>query len=207
MQMAPNDLFRSSLETIPVIAILRGLSPADAVDRAVAAWNQGVELIEVPIQDAVGREALIAVAREAKNRGRQVGAGTVLTIEDLSFADAAGCSFTVAPGLNAEICEAARARNIAHLPGVATASEISTALSLGLSWLKAFPAKELTPGWITAQLGPFPTVRFVATGGIDASNAETFLQAGASALGVGSAITDPGFRPETLRKPDKGVPA
>lgn len=197
--MEPSELFRKSLARVPVIAILRGFSAKESAEHAVTAWKRGVQLVEVPIQDSAGREALLAVAEEAKRHGREFGAGTVLTLDDLDFAESAGCSFTVSPGLSLRICKAASERRIAHLPGVATASEISTALELGLTWLKAFPAKELGPSWIAAQLGPFPTVRFVATGGIDGGNAQSFLDAGAFALGVGKAIADAQFLPRDLR--------
>jgi 2-dehydro-3-deoxyphosphogluconate aldolase/(4S)-4-hydroxy-2-oxoglutarate aldolase len=70
---------------------------------------------------------------------------------------------------------------MAHLPGVATATDVRRALRLGLSWQKAFPATSLGPGWFTALREPFRTVRFVATGGITAGNAAVFLKAGASA--------------------------
>lgn len=166
-----SEFFRQYLARVPVIAILRGFSAEEAAARAIAAWERGVELVEVPIQDHGGRDALLAVSTEAKKRDRVFGAGTVLSLEDADFAADLGCSFTVAPGLSAEVCARTRALNLAHLPGVATATEVSTALALGYTWLKAFPAKELSASWIAAQLGPFPNARFVATGGVDASNA------------------------------------
>ena len=79
---------------------------------------------------------------------------------------------------------------MAHLPGVATASEVQKAAALGLRWLKAFPAAQLTPAWFTAMLAPFPDVCFVATGGIDAYNAGGFIAAGAKIVAVGSALND-----------------
>jgi 2-dehydro-3-deoxyphosphogluconate aldolase/(4S)-4-hydroxy-2-oxoglutarate aldolase len=78
-----------------------------------------------------------------------------------------------------------------HLPGVATASEIQRALAAGFVWLKAFPATALGPAWFRAMRGPFPTVRLVATGGIDAHNAQEYLSAGALVVAVGSALSDP----------------
>ena len=77
------------------------------------------------------------------------------------------------------------------LPGVATASDIQRCARLGLGWLKAFPATTLGPGWIAAMRGPFPDVRFVATGGVTVANAAGFLSAGARAVALGSALADP----------------
>ncbi|MET7611856.1 thiamine phosphate synthase, partial [Streptomyces seoulensis] len=76
-------------------------------------------------------------------------------------------------------------------PGVATATDVQAARALGLDWLKAFPASVLGPDWFRAMRGPFPEVPFVATGGIDASNAAAYLAAGAKVVAVGSALDDP----------------
>jgi 2-keto-3-deoxy-6-phosphogluconate aldolase len=75
---------------------------------------------------------------------------------------------------------------------VATATEIHRAARLGLVWLKAFPAAALGPGWFAAMSGPFPQIRLVATGGVDASNAAALLDAGAAAASLGSAFADVG---------------
>ena len=77
------------------------------------------------------------------------------------------------------------------LPGVATPSEVQLAVSLGLTWVKAFPATWLGPGWFTHLRGPFPQVSFVATGGLDAGNAQDYLDAGVRVAAVGSALEDP----------------
>jgi 2-keto-3-deoxy-6-phosphogluconate aldolase len=79
---------------------------------------------------------------------------------------------------------------MAHLPGVATPTDIQNVSQVGLRWLKAFPAVQLSAGWIRAVLAPFPNVCFVATGGIDAHNAGEFLDAGARVVAVGSALND-----------------
>lgn len=176
---------------MPVIAILRGFEAAEAVSLADRAWDSEIALVEVPIQDDTGRKALEAVALRAKDRGRPVGAGTVLSPNDVDFAEALGCAFTVAPDLNEAVCDRAAEMSLFHLPGVATATEVAKAKIMGLIWQKAFPAKELGIGWFSSMRGPFPRIKFVATGGIDASNVEQFLDGGADAVGIGSAFTDP----------------
>jgi 2-dehydro-3-deoxyphosphogluconate aldolase/(4S)-4-hydroxy-2-oxoglutarate aldolase len=185
------DFFNEHLSKTPIIAILRGFSAERAVKLAEEAWNSGIGLVEVPIQDESGRIALNAVASRANDLGRQVGAGTVLKADDVNFAHSIGCSFTVAPGFDPQVVERATSLNVYHLPGVATATEVSNAQSLGLIWQKAFPARELGVGWISSMQGPFPAVKFIATGGIDVSNLSTFLDGGAHALGIGSAFSDP----------------
>jgi Entner-Doudoroff aldolase len=190
-EVTQDQFFSSQLSGIPVIAILRGFTPDKAVELASQAWDSGITLVEVPIQDESGREALSAVASRAHDLGHLVGAGTVLTPSDVEFAAGVGCSFTVAPGFSESVCQRASDLSLFHLPGVATATEVAQAQAMGLLWQKAFPASELGVGWISAMRGPFPDIKFVATGGIDASNATQFLDGGALAVGVGSAFTDP----------------
>ena len=79
---------------------------------------------------------------------------------------------------------------LAAMPGVATATEVQQAYTAGLRWLKAFPASLLGTGWFPAMHGPFPEVRFVATGGMNARNAAEFLDTGVRVVAVGSALED-----------------
>jgi 2-dehydro-3-deoxyphosphogluconate aldolase/(4S)-4-hydroxy-2-oxoglutarate aldolase len=132
--------------------------------------------------------SLHAVAFAAAERGLKVGAGTVTTVEQLDAAQNAGVSFTVSPGLDVAIAEESIRRGIPHLPGVSTASEILLARSLGLVWLKAFPASVLGSDWVKAMKGPFREICFVATGGVTVHNADDFLNAGASVVGLSPAF-------------------
>jgi 2-dehydro-3-deoxyphosphogluconate aldolase / (4S)-4-hydroxy-2-oxoglutarate aldolase len=131
-------------------------------------------------------EAAIGWGRRA---GQVVGAGTVTSVALVNAVAAAGAAFTVAPGFHPEVVEASRAAQLPHLPGVATATEVQSAGAAGCRWQKAFPASVLGVPWIRAMRGPFPDVRFVATGGIDTANAPEFLAAGA-AVSLGSAFAD-----------------
>jgi Entner-Doudoroff aldolase len=135
--------------------------------------------------------SLEAVAAAGRDRDKEVGAGTVITSDQLDVLERIGIRVAVAPGFDPDLVTRAADRDIAYLPGVATPSDVQQALSLGLTWLKAFPASVLGPGWLRAMAGPFPQARFVATGGIDASNAADFLRAGARVVAVGSALEDP----------------
>ncbi|GAP55200.1 KHG/KDPG aldolase, partial [Arthrobacter sp. Hiyo6] len=140
----------------------------------------------VTIESPEAVTSLAAVASAAAERGVAVGAGTIIRIEQLDAAAAANASFTVSPGLDEGIIHESIRRGIPHLPGVATASEILRAQSFGLTWLKAFPASLLGPGWVKAMKGPFPDVHFVATGGMKAATARTYLTAGVSVVGLSS---------------------
>jgi 2-keto-3-deoxy-6-phosphogluconate aldolase len=97
----------------------------------------------------------------------------------------------VSPGTDEEVIRASLDAGLPTLPGVGTASEVQRCTKLGLSWLKAFPAAALGPGWIKAMLGPFPDVKFVATGGVSVGDAGDFLAAGARVVSLGSALADP----------------
>jgi 2-dehydro-3-deoxyphosphogluconate aldolase/(4S)-4-hydroxy-2-oxoglutarate aldolase len=174
-----------------VMAILRGLAPARTVALCHSAWDIGLDVVEVPIQTSDALPSLRAAIDAGRERGREVGAGTVVTLDQVRAARDLGAAFTVAPGLDEDVLRTCRELALPHLPGVATATEISHAHRLGLRWLKAFPAAELGASWLKAQLAPFPDTCFVATGGIDARNASTFLDAGARVVAVGSALADP----------------
>jgi 2-dehydro-3-deoxyphosphogluconate aldolase / (4S)-4-hydroxy-2-oxoglutarate aldolase len=171
-----------------VMVILRGFSPEKSVELAETAWDLGIGLVEVPVQSERGFAALAAVVEAG--RGRPVGAGTVISPEQLERVAAAGAVFAVSPGLDLALVESSAEYDLAYLPGVGTATDVQLAVRAGLTHLKGFPATVLGPDWFRAMRGPFPDVAFVATGGIDADNAPAFLRAGVTTVAVGSAIED-----------------
>lgn len=183
------DSFFNDKFDVPLMAILRGYDPEVTVRLAQRAWQCGIELVEVPIQDAAARPSLQAAVRAGSRAGYPVGAGTVITPEQVEFAAQAGARFTVAPGLSEEVLHACRTLAMPHLPGVATPSDVTRATRLGLTWLKLFPAGDLGPSWPASMRGPFPEARFVATGGINLDNAGEYLARGAAAA-LGSALAD-----------------
>jgi 2-dehydro-3-deoxyphosphogluconate aldolase/(4S)-4-hydroxy-2-oxoglutarate aldolase len=189
-----------------VLVILRGQPPERTLALAETVWDAGAGVIEVPIQDPAAVAALEVTARAGRDRGRPVGAGTLLTPGQAEQARAAGAAFTVAPGFSPDVLAASIAAGLPHLPGVATATEVQRAMAAGCQWLKAFPASALGPAWFREMRGPFPGVRFVATGGITAQTVGEFLAAGARAVGVGSAATRPGGLAELLTAMAGAVP-
>jgi 2-dehydro-3-deoxyphosphogluconate aldolase/(4S)-4-hydroxy-2-oxoglutarate aldolase len=174
-----------------VMTILRGLSPDETVDVANRAWDAGIELLEVPIGTPQMVPALAAAVKAGADRGKLVGAGTVVTPEQVRTAAELGARYTVAPGLDLTVLAASLSAGLPHLPGVATATEVHRARRAGCGWVKAFPAAALSPAWFSAIRGPFPDVRYVATGGITAETAGQFLAAGARVAAVGGALSDP----------------
>lgn len=173
-----------------VMVILRGRPPARTVELAERAWDLGIELVEVPVQSEEGFAALAATVEAGRRVGRPVGAGTVIAPGQMDRVARMGARFAVSPGLDPALVSKAREDGLAYLPGVMTPSDVQAAAVAGLTYLKGFPASVLGPAWFRAMQGPFPGIRFVATGGVDARNAKEFLDAGVAAVGVGSALED-----------------
>jgi len=173
-----------------VMAILRGYSPSRSVELAERAWDLGISAVEVPVQTPDALKALEAVVSAARDRGAFVGAGTVITEQQVRTVHAAGAAFTVAPGFDPAVAKASAALGMPHLPGVADATQLQRAIALGLDWVKVFPAAALGEQWFRLMRGPFPSVKLVATGGMSAENAERYLAAGADVIAVGSALSD-----------------
>jgi 2-dehydro-3-deoxyphosphogluconate aldolase/(4S)-4-hydroxy-2-oxoglutarate aldolase len=190
MERLMSDYFQQVFAGQRVMAVLRGMTPERTVALAERAWDLGIDLVEVPVQVDEAFASLEAAVRAGERRGRDVGAGTVVTIRQLDRVIAAGARFAVSPGLDLAVLHAAGRAGLPFLPGVMTPSEVQAAVGAGAHYLKAFPAAVLGPTWFTNMAGPFPGVRFVATGGVNARNASTFLDAGAVAVGVGSALED-----------------
>ncbi|MBY6539879.1 bifunctional 4-hydroxy-2-oxoglutarate aldolase/2-dehydro-3-deoxy-phosphogluconate aldolase [Rhodococcus sp. BP-349] len=185
-----NDWFDDAFSSRPVMAILRGFSPARSVALAQRGWDAGITCIEVPVQSAAAVDALAAVVSAGAERGMTVGAGTVVTPDLVRTAQQAGAAFTVAPGFDPAVARASIDAGMPHLPGVATGTDVQAAAAFGLGWVKAFPASVLGADWFAAMKGPFPAMRFVATGGMNARNAPDYLAAGADVVAVGSALED-----------------
>lgn len=173
------------------MAVFRGLSPAETVTLANKAWDVGVTQVEVPIESSAAVPSLKAAIAAGRDRGMRVGAGTIVSSTQLHSALNAGAAYAVSPGLDPDLIAIADQAAMPMLPGVATPSEILRALNMGFEWMKAFPASILGPSWFTAMRGPFPTVKFVGTGGLNAKNAPEYLSAGASVVGIGRAFGDP----------------
>jgi len=174
-----------------VMAILRGHPPGQAVSLANRIWDAGVELVEVPIATADAVAALRAVIGAGAERGKRVGAGTVVTPEQVRAAAAAGAAYTVAPGLDLAVLAASLSAGLTHLPGVATPTEMQRARAAGCRWVKAFPAGALGTAWVRAVKDPFPDVAIVATGGLRVTDVSDFLSAGARVVALGQALADP----------------
>ena len=172
-----------------LVAIVRTRDPELAVPLAEAIVSGGISSIEVALTTPGALEAIAELVSRLADRAL-VGAGTVRNASDAESAIAAGARFLVSPDFNEKVLDKARSSRIPYIPGALTPSEVGAILEAGVELIKIFPAVRLGPGYLRDLLGPFPQLRPLPTGGIDFSNAAEFMQAGAFALGIGSALTD-----------------
>jgi 2-dehydro-3-deoxyphosphogluconate aldolase / (4S)-4-hydroxy-2-oxoglutarate aldolase len=156
---------------IPVI-VLEDVTHAVPLARALLAG--GLTVLEVTLRSDAALPGIRAIAREVPQA--QVGAGTVLSTDDLAAARGAGAQFAVSPGSTPALLEAARTCGLPFLPGVMTPSEVAAALAAGYDTMKFFPAAQAGGvEMLKALAGPFPHVKFCPTGGISLANASEFL--------------------------------
>lgn len=191
MTTNPHDQFSSALRTLPLVAILRGVKPSEAVAIGQALAGVGWQLIEVPLnspEPLASIEAMTATVPTAV-----IGAGTVLTAAQVRDVFAAGGRLIVAPNFDAEVVRAALQLGMVCLPGVATVSEAFAALAAGASALKLFPAEMLTPPVVKAWRAVLPPeVPLLPVGGITPEGMASYRAAGANGFGLGSALYKPG---------------
>jgi len=173
-----------------LIPVIRVASASEAIDVADAIKEGGVSFIEI----TMSVQGAIDVIKELAAKYRDeiiMGAGTVLDAETGRAALLAGAQFIVSPTLNLDLIELAHRYSAVVIPGAMTPTEILTAWNAGADMVKVFPAGQLGgPGYIKALRGPLPQILLVPTGGVNLENAGPFIQAGATALGVGSELVD-----------------
>lgn len=184
----------------PIIAILRGISPRDAVAVTGALIDAGLDRIEVPLNSP---DPLTSIAAMVASHGDRalIGAGTVLTTDQVDAVAATGARLIVSPDCNPEVISRTRAQGLQSWPGVFTPTEAFVALRTGASGLKLFPGNLAGPQALRAMRAVLPTdTQVFAVGGVDAGNLDTWLAAGASGFGIGSALYSPGMPATEVRR-------
>jgi 2-dehydro-3-deoxyphosphogluconate aldolase / (4S)-4-hydroxy-2-oxoglutarate aldolase len=176
-----------------LVIVLRRVAPRSALlDLVAELADAGARILEITF-DAPGADEDLAAVREALATRADgpfaVGAGTVRTPEQLAAARRAGADFAVAPLLDRALVTEAVAAGLPFIPGAFTPTEIAAAWAAGATFVKLFPASAVGPSFVRELRGPMPDVPLIPTGGVDASNAAAFLEAGAAAVGIGGAIT------------------
>jgi 2-dehydro-3-deoxyphosphogalactonate aldolase len=177
---------------LPIVAILRGLTPARAADVAAVLHRAGIRIIEVPLNspdpfDSIARLAALQLT------DCLIGAGTVLSAQDVQRTHQAGGRLVVAPNCESSVIHAALRLGMRAMPGVATATEAFQAIAAGASELKLFPAASYGPAHLQALKTVLPpAVRVLPVGGIGAADIAAWLAVGAGGFGFGSDL----FRPD-----------
>ncbi len=192
----------------PLIAILRGITPAEALPVANVLLDAGIEWIEVPLNSPTPYDSIAAIVDGVGKRAR-VGAGTVTTPAEVREVQRAGGDFVVSPNTDTRVIGATKEAGMSSIPGVLTASECFTAIASGADGLKFFPATMLGTEGLKAIKAVLPTdIKVFVVGGIDHETFHRWSVAGAHGFGLGTALYKPGRSiDETARNAIKIVEA
>lgn len=172
--------------TMPLIAILRGVTEDEVVEVAGALIEEGFTMIEVPLNSPNAIES-IRRAVEAFGHTTLIGAGTVLTIEEVEAVANAGGKLIVSPNINVDIVKRSKKLGMVSAPGVATPTELFSAIQAGADAAKAFPANAISPSTISAWASVVPKgYPILAVGGVTPDNMSDYLANGVVGFGIGS---------------------
>lgn len=178
-----------------VIAIVRGCAPDVCLHLAEAYAKGGIALVEVTFNQKAPETwkdtvAAIKAIGERFAGALRVGAGTVLSVEQLDMCEQAGGEYMISPNVDTSLIAECVRRGLVAMPGAMTPSEAVAAHEAGADFVKIFPAGSLGPGYVKALAAPLSHVPFLAVGGISSANAADFLKAGAVGVGVGGTLTN-----------------
>lgn len=190
--MTPHDKFAAALDSLPLVAILRGLTPDEATGAGNALTRAGWQLIEVPLNSPQPLQSIATLATQHPQA--LVGAGTVLRASEVREVHAAGGQLVVSPNFSADVVHEAVRLGMVCLPGVMTPTEAFAALDAGAAGIKLFPGEMVTPAIVKAMRAVLPAdTRVLPVGGISLANMQAYLMAGANGFGIGSALYKPGM--------------
>ncbi|HCZ05811.1 MAG: 2-dehydro-3-deoxyphosphogluconate aldolase / (4S)-4-hydroxy-2-oxoglutarate aldolase [Thermotogota bacterium] len=169
-----------------IVAVLRGKSYEEAVEKVEALYRGGIKIIEITFTVPEADKVIESLSNKWEDV--LIGAGTVLDVGMCRKAIGSGARFVVSPHVDEEISRECEEEGVPYFPGVMTPTEVVKALKMGRKMLKLFPGSALGPSYVKALKGPFPDVEFMPTGGVSLENVCEWLKAGCFAVGVGSQL-------------------
>jgi 2-dehydro-3-deoxyphosphogalactonate aldolase len=188
-----------------IIAILRGISPAEAEPVCEVLIEAGLTTIEIPLNSPQPLQSIGLLAKRFA-AAAIIGAGTVLTAQEVRDVADAGGRIIVSPSFDAEVVAETKARKLASWPGVLTPSECFAALKAGADGLKIFPCSVIGPAGIKAMRAVLPKDTLVyAVGGAGPANFASWLAAGVNGFGIGTALYEPGHSVAQLRQAARDI--
>lgn len=190
--------FDALFAEMPLVAILRGLSPQEAEPVGEALVKAGIRLIEVPLNSP---DPFVSIATLAHRFGdtAMVGAGTVLDPAAAARLAEAGGTLCVSPHADTAVIRAARASGLISLPGIATPTEAFAAFAAGANALKLFPMEMIGAAGVKAMRAVLPKgLRLIAVGGVSPTTIPDFCAAGCDGFGLGSSLYKPSMTPEAV---------
>lgn len=186
------------LAVSPIVAILRGVCPDEVLTVAETLVTAGIRVIEVPLNSPSPYESIHRLSK-AFGADCLIGAGTVLTVAAVEEVSRAGARLVVSPNIQQDVVEEVTRRDMLPMPGVATVSECMLAYRCGATVQKLFPAQTYGTAHVDAMRAVLPSdIKLIAVGGVNAENFTTWLDAGCSAVGIGSDLYKPGDSPTSV---------
>ena len=177
---------------LPLIAILRGVRPDEAREVAIAVANTRIRMIEVPMNSPDPLTSIHTLSK-LQHPGLIVGAGTVMSVDEVDAVADAGGQLVVSPNTDEAVIRRSKARHLISMPGCMTPTEAFVAIQAGADGLKLFPGEIVTPDAVRALKAVLPsTILLFVVGGVGVDNMSDYLQAGADGFGIGSSMYRPG---------------
>ncbi|HAY61457.1 MAG TPA: 2-dehydro-3-deoxyphosphogluconate aldolase [Acidaminococcaceae bacterium] len=178
------------LEERKIVSIVRGVCSKDMKEAAEAVYRGGIRFLEVTFDMASeenSRDMLRSITRLREHFGGRmhIGAGTVLTPEQVVLAAKAGAEFIISPDMDVAVIQKTKELGLLSMPGALTPSEVKTAWMAGADIVKIFPASLLGPAYVKALKAPLSQVKLAAVGGVGVENIRTYLDAGYDGFGIG----------------------
>ena len=180
---------RELFQELPIVGILRGFTLGQMKEIVRAALRGGLRNIEITMNTPDAARQLREAVTVAEGR-LNIGAGTVINLELLDQALAAGASFIVTPTVEPKVITECANQKIPVFPGAFSPTEVVRAWELGAMMVKIFPAESVGPGYIRAVKAPLPHIKLLPTGGVDLKSFPDFLKSGADGFGIGSPLFD-----------------